>query len=334
MKATETLIVGAGVIGLTLAYELLKRGQPVRVLEQNRSSEGATRAAAGMLATDHELIPALHQLAATSRQLYPDLVRELFNETGIDSGYKENPFRLIRADGDIRFASVGQIDPVQLTRSLRQAIKARGGVIEEQTMVTGLLRAGATVVGVATSNGKREAGNVVVASGRGSEALLATSGVEIATVPVKGECLAVRLPGHVLTETLFSDDVYLVPKFDGRIIIGATERIGDETTGVSVSGIEHLLQAAVRLFPAIREAEIVDIWSGIRPQTADGLPYLGQVPGVGHLFVATGHHRHGILLAPITASVLADEVTGITPKYELRPFSLHESRRNTNATHH
>lgn len=334
MKATETLIIGAGVIGLSIAYELLKRGQPVRVLEQNRSGEGATRAAAGMLATDHELIPALHQLAAASRKLYPHLVRELFNETGIDSGYKENPFRLIRGHEEIQFASVGQLDPVQVTRSLRQAIVTRGGQIEEQTTVTGLLQSQATVSGVETTRGKRQARHVVIASGRGSEAILATSGVSIATIPVKGECLAVRLPGHVLTETLFSDDVYLVPKFDGRIIIGATERPGDETTTVSVGGIAQLLQSAIRLFPAIEEAEIVQIWSGVRPQTMDGLPYIGPVSELEQLFVATGHHRHGILLAPVTATIIADYVTGSVPSIELGPFTLTESRRNIHAAHH
>ncbi|WP_214850360.1 FAD-dependent oxidoreductase [Exiguobacterium sp. s193] len=334
MKATETLIIGGGVIGLSIAYELLKRGQPVHVLEQNRSGEGATRAAAGMLATDHELIPDLHQLAAASRQLYPHLVRELFNETGIDSGYKENPFRMKTADRDVTFASVGQLDPVQLTRSLRQAIVTRGGQIEEQTTVTGLLQSQATVSGVETTRGKRQARHVVIASGRGSEALLATSGVCIRTVPVKGECLAVRLPGHVLTETLFSDDVYLVPKFDGRIIIGATERPGDETTTVSVGGIAQLLQSAIRLFPAIEEAEIVQIWSGIRPQTADGLPYIGPVSGIERLFVATGHHRHGILLAPVTAALIADYVTGSVSTVESGAVALTESRRNKHGAHH
>ncbi|OIN66934.1 FAD-dependent oxidoreductase [Exiguobacterium sp. KRL4] len=320
MTQPDVLIIGAGIIGLTLGYELLQRGQRVHVLDQSAVGQGATRAAAGMLATDEELSEPLHALAAVSRALYPKLVRQLFDETGLTSGYLELPFQLRQKDQTVQFERVGQIDPRLLVRALRQAIDQRGGVIEEQMTVLRLLRDKHTVTGVETSRGPQVGRQVVIASGRGSEPLLQTIGIPIDTLPVKGECLSVRLTTGRLEQTLFHETVYLVPKADGRIIIGATEHVGEESTTVNAGSVSELLAAAIEVYPAIRDAALIDIWSGVRPQTRDGLPYLGRVKGVDGLSVATGHHRHGILLAPVTAQVLADCVMNRKPEVTLEAF--------------
>ena len=320
MKQPDVLIVGAGIIGLTLAYELLQRGQRVHVLDQSAVGQSATRAAAGMLATDEELSEPLHALAAVSRVLYPQLVRQLFDETGLTSGYLELPFQLRQAKQTVQFERVGQVDPPLLVRALRQAIEQRGGVIEEQVSVLRLLRDKETVTGVETSRGQQVGRQVVIAGGRGSEPLLQTIGIPIDTLPIKGECLSVRLTTGRLEQTLFHETVYLVPKADGRIIIGATEHVGEESTTVNAGSVSDLLAAAIDVYPPIRDAVLVDIWSGVRPQTRDGLPYLGRVKGIDGLLVATGHHRHGILLAPVTAQVLADCVMNRKPEVALEAF--------------
>ncbi|MDW2885939.1 FAD-dependent oxidoreductase [Exiguobacterium artemiae] len=321
MTQPDVLIIGTGIIGLTLGYELLKRGQGVHLLEQSTVGQGATRAAAGMLATDEELPEALHELAALSRMLYPGLVQQLFDETGLGSGYLEQPFCLQHANQQMTFNPVGQVDPRLLTQALRSAIERRGGVIEEETTVSRIERDERAMIGVMTSRGLRTGRQVIVAAGRGSETLLGTIGTTIDTFPVKGECLSVRLATGRLDRTLFGDTVYLVPKADGRIIIGATEHVGDESTTVSLEGIRSLLAAAINLYPPLAEAVFVEAWAGVRPQTGDGLPYLGTVDGIDGLFVATGHHRHGILLAPATANVLADCLMGQTPRVTLDGFN-------------
>lgn len=321
MTRPDVLIIGAGIIGLTLGYELLKRGQTVRLLDQSTAGQGATRAAAGMLATDEELPEPLHDLAALSRTLYPALVRQLSDETGLGSGYLEQPFCL-RQEHHVRtFDSVGQIDPRLLTQALRRAIEQRGGIIEEDTPVSQLVRDEQRIIGAETNRGLRTGRQIIVAGGRGTEAVLRSIGITIDTCPVKGECLSVRLMTGRLDRTLFNERVYLVPKADGRIIIGATERSGDESTTVRLDSIRLLVNQAIKLYPPLADAVFVEAWAGVRPQTADGLPYLGPVDGIDGLFVATGHHRHGILLAPATATVLADYVMGQKPKVMLDAFS-------------
>ena len=321
MTRPDVLIIGAGIIGLTLGYELLQRGKTVHLLEQSTVGQGATQAAAGMLATDEELLAPLHELARLSRTLYPEFVQQLFDETGLGSGYLEQPFRMQQAHHWRTFDSVGQVDPRLLAQALRSALERRGGVIEEATVVARLVRDGQTVTGAETNRGLRVGRQIIVAGGRGSEELLQTVGVTINTLPVKGECLSVRLTTGQLNRTLFGDAVYLVPKADGRIIIGATERVSDESTTVSLNSIRLLLNAAVKLYPPLAEAVFVEAWSGVRPQTGDGLPYLGAVDGIDGLFVASGHHRHGILLAPATANVLADCLMGQTPRVALDGFN-------------
>ncbi|UKS57223.1 FAD-dependent oxidoreductase [Exiguobacterium acetylicum] len=301
---TDHIIIGGGVIGLTLAYSLACQNESVLVLERGTCGQGTSRAAAGMLATDIELRDELHALAARSRHLYPLLARRLARETGIDCGYREQPFLLKRDEEEYLFPSVGQIDPRRLTKALTLALHKRGIPIEEQVDVTRIEESD-DVVKVESKTGMWTGRTVTVAAGRGSQALLATAGISIATYGVKGECLAVRLAGRPLRSILFDDSVYLVPKADGRILIGATELPHDETVGVSVAGVTSLLQAAERLYPPIRDAVIEEVWSGVRPQTISGLPYIGVAASARRIFLATGHHRHGILLAPATAEVLS-----------------------------
>ena len=313
---TDHIIIGGGVIGLTLAYSLACQNESVLVLERGTSGQGTSRAAAGMLATDIELRDELHTLAARSRRLYPLLARRLERETGIDCGYREQPFLLKRNGQEYLFPSVGQIEPRRLTKALVYALRARGVSIEEQVDVTRLEEID-DVVKIESNTGIWTGRTVTVAAGRGSQALLATAGISVATYGVKGECLAVRLAGRPLRSILFDDFVYLVPKADGRILIGATELPHDETVGVSVAGVTSLLQAAERLYPPIHDAVIEEVWSGVRPQTISGLPYIGVASSARRIFLATGHHRHGILLAPATAEVLANTLR-LIQKEEVR----------------
>jgi len=313
---TDHIIIGGGVIGLTLAYSLACQNESVLVLDRGTCGQGTSRAAAGMLATDSELREELHTLAARSRRLYPLLARRLTRETGIDCGYREQPFLLKQNEQEYLFPSVGQIDPRRLTTALMHVLRNRGVPIEEQVDVTRIEESN-DFIRVESNTGTWTGRTVTVAAGRGSQALLDTAGISIATYGVKGECLAVRLAGQPLRSILFDDAVYLVPKADGRILIGATELPHDETIGVSVAGVTSLLQAAERLYPPIRDAVIEEVWSGVRPQTEFGLPYIGVADSSRRIFIGTGHHRHGILLAPATAEVLANTLR-LTLKEEVR----------------
>ena len=148
-------------------------------------------------------------------------------------------------------------------------------------------------------------------------------GLWLPVKPKKGQMLTVLLPPHIsLRRTLRTLDIYLVPRGEGRVVIGATmEDVGFDTNTDSAS-IQHLLRLAAELVPAIAHATILEQWAGLRPGTPDGLPLLGAIPGLPGAFAATGHFRNGILLAPATARVMAQMICGEPTDVDLTPFNL------------
>lgn len=346
MKAdTEVLIVGAGVQGCSLAYQLSKRGRRVMVIEKESIAAGASKAAAGMLGAQSEWEgPGLFQeFALESRALFEELVPEVEALSGMDVSYVNNGMlkpvwnkaeeeKYQRATGhgygaewlsarealrrepalseNIRGAwfipKDGQLRAYEWTTALAKAAEARGTVIRENTSVERLLEAGGRVYGVQTNEEVIEAEEVVFTGGSAGAALL--NDKEFTLYPVKGECLSVRLPDGELKHTLHTPQVYIVPKKDGEIFIGATEKPGDSSTGVTVGSMQELMKAAVHLVPELKHASIERLWSGVRPQTGDGLPYMGQT--ASGLWVMTGHYRNGILLSALSGSWMAARIEG------------------------
>ncbi|WP_124726855.1 glycine oxidase ThiO [Staphylospora marina] len=200
----------------------------------------------------------------------------------------------------------GQVSAPDFTRALARSAVKRGAIIREHVEVTGLVLDGNAVRGVKTLTDVIHADRVVVAAGAWTGGMLAKAGVHIPTVPVKGECFSVMADTTFLGHTVFAEGCYLVPKEGGRLVVGATMEPGTFDERISLGGLAELMQKAMRIFPSIHLASWERAWSGIRPQTPDGLPILGRHPEIGGLIVATGHFRNGILLAPVTAEIAAD----------------------------
>jgi glycine oxidase len=145
-------------------------------------------------------------------------------------------------------------------------------------------------------------------------------GLNVKVTPARGQMIAVKGQEHSINRVVHSSKVYLVPRRDGRILIGATVDYAGFEKAVTVDGIGALLSAARELVPSIGGFEVAETWSGLRPDTGDHLPIIGPA-GVDGLVLATGHFRNGILLAPLTAELIAELIkTGQAPD-ELRPFS-------------
>jgi glycine oxidase len=215
-----------------------------------------------------------------------------------------------------------QVNPVRLVQALARAAAAHGADLRQGAPVVGLLRQGERVVGVRLADGWLPAGHVVLATG----AWAATSGdwlgVALPVAPVKGQMVAVRPVGTLPRHTLYGRRGYLVPKADGTVHVGATvERAGFDRR-VTAAGISELLGLLPALTPALGEATFVRAWAGLRPGTPDHLPLLGAVPGVEGLTLATGHYRNGILLAPITGELVAQEALGQPTRLPLAPYSV------------
>jgi glycine oxidase ThiO len=343
-KAAEVIIIGGGIIGLSIALELRWRGLQVLVLTQNNQT-AATNAAAGMLAPQAEEIPpsALLDLCTFSRSLYADWTTKLTLATGLETGYWECGILAPRYDkpttshlnwqtreqlvshlptdnlgtevvGGYWFETDAQVDNRALYRSIQVAAKMAGVQVQTGVTVTALdlqnLDQG--VAGLV-------ADRYILATGAWSQELF-----PVPVVPRKGQLIALQVPlgdALPLTTVLFGSEIYIVPRRDGRIVIGATsEDVGfaDDNTPSEVKG---LWDRAIRLCPALAKYPMVEQWWGFRPSTPDELPILGycadgllrpnstavaDTGGERRLILATGHHRNGILLAPATAQIIAD----------------------------
>lgn len=342
-QTRETLIIGGGIIGLAIAIELKSQGVPVTILLRD-FSETATHAAAGMIAPQAEEIPPspMLDLCLASRALYPDWVHKLESLTGMNAGYwacgilapryhhsegmldraavlHHQPDLSDEVVGGFWFPEDAQVDNRALAKVLWMAAQELGVEIQTGIQVNRFI-CDSNITHLETTQGIWKADRYILATGAWSQDLL-----PIPVVPRKGQMLSVRVDREPLPlkQILYGEASYIVPRQDGRIIIGATsEDVGFQPGNTSI-GVHQLLSAAIRLYPPIQEFTIGETWYGFRPATPDELPILGSSP-YENLTLAIGHYRNGILLAPITANTIAQFV--LTQKPDPRLEAFHWSR--------
>ena len=225
------------------------------------------------------------------------------------------------ATGAVFIPGDHQVENRKLMDAVALAARRAGVDVIEGVEVSRLMIERVKVKGVRCGEDKIEAGAVIVAAGCWSGDLLTPLGLNIKTIPARGQMIALKSNISPISSVLHSRDCYLVPRRDGRILVGSTVEYAGFTKGVTAGGVRSLTAAAVELVPSLSEFEIVESWSGLRPDTADHLPVMGET-GIENLFVASGHFRNGILLAPATAELMSELiVTGRTPE-ELKPFGV------------
>jgi glycine oxidase len=329
----DAVFVGGGVIGLASAWRASQRGLDVCVLERERAGCGASRVAAGILAPDSESEPG-HEpfvpLARRSLDLYPGFVEAL----EADVGFWACGMLSVALDRDELAAlqrKPGLTDWLTATecRALEPGLAptVAGGAwrvqeawVDARRLLAALaervhLREGADVSSY-TRDSVTLASGETIAAGRVVLAAGAWSGPPVR--PVKGQ--VVRLRGELpATHMIRTERVYVVPRRDGEVVLGATvEERGFDTT-VTAGAVHELLREGYRVLPEIAELELVDVTAGLRPGTPDNGPLIGErEDGV---VVATGHYRNGILLAPVTAEAVAALLTNDSPPPEVLPFA-------------
>lgn len=209
-----------------------------------------------------------------------------------------------------------QVRNPMLLEALRADCLARQVRIHEQCAVHGLRRDGDRVIGVRSDLGDLDAGHVVLAAGAWSSLLDARLAELMPVYPVRGQVIVLETRPRLFTRVIERGRCYLVPRLDGRVLVGATEEheSGYEKRNTA-RGVAALLDLAVQLVPALADATIVRTWSGLRPGTPDRGPYIGPVPGMAGLIAATGHFRSGLTLAPVTARIVTDLIVhGVTDR--------------------
>ncbi len=222
--------------------------------------------------------------------------------------------------GAVYSAKEKHVNPALVTRAFCRAAEAAGAEIRQKTMLTGFRARNSHVYGVMTNAGEiTEVDAVVLAAGPWSSALAARLGVALKTPPMRGQMIAYR--SEALRHAVWGEAGYLVPKPGGVIFAGATiEDVGFRKTTTS-RGVVGLKRMATDLCPELADAEMVSAWAGLRPGSPDGLPIIGRLPGRENVFVATGHFRNGILLAPITGKLVSQLVLDGKSDKLLKVFS-------------
>ncbi|MFZ1006606.1 MAG: glycine oxidase ThiO [Candidatus Sulfotelmatobacter sp.] len=346
MKNWDVIVIGGGIIGLSLSIELRKKSASVLVIERGEPGREASHAAGGMLVDcGLETLPALQPLATASARMYPEFAHELEVESGTKVDLRDQgtilfpppehappsefsaltPAQLTELEPALAqlnhpafFLKERSVDPRAITAAALKTAKNRAVDFSSGDSVTAVNLSDGHVTGVTTSKTAFLASKVVNCAGAWSGQVGPSA---FPTRPVKGQILClVMLSRTLLKHVIRSPRVYLIPRSDGRLLVGATVEEAGFDKRADASTIQRLHQDAIALVPKLLDAKILEAWAGLRPGTPDALPILGATDTPGY-YVATGHFRDGILLAPITAKVMADVIVGTECNYDLTPFS-------------
>jgi glycine oxidase len=348
VKAWDVVIAGGGIVGISLARELRRHGASVLVVERGEPGREASHAAAGMLAwCDPALPQPLKPLARASAAMYAEFAQEVEDESGMKVDLR-TPGTIVYAEEDAAswvpaaewrplatedlarleprlegsaqtawWTPEGSIDPRALIAASVQAAKHRGIDIASGSAITALELDRNRAVAVRTAKTRYVAGKVVNCCGAWAGQV---PPLAFPTRPIKGQMLCVVAARGLLRHTVRAPAAYIVPRSDGRYLIGSTLEDAGFDKRVDAETIQRLHQAASDLVPELGEARMLETWAGLRPGTPDALPLLGTTE-LPNYFVAAGHYRDGILLAPITALVMSQVVLGLPPEFDLSPFS-------------
>ncbi len=370
----NTVIIGGGIIGLSVGWQLARKGVNVEILERSKAGLSASRAAAGMLAPQAEMgfeDIELFYLCRKSLEMYPRFTDELFEDSGIkvelertgcilpgfdrddterlrrlydfrekiglpvlwltgSEAREVEPFLSPRCTGAIWIEDDAQINNRLILDALKTAFIKRGGKLYEEHEVEQINITGGKVTGLKVHGKDLEFDNIIVAAGSWSKQIKGLPDNLLPPVrPVKGQIINLRLNESCrITKVVRAPDVYLLPKSDGRLIIGASvEEMGfDENP--TAGEIFRLLERGWEAVPSIYDLPIESIDVGLRPGSRDHMPIVGDSE-INGLYFATGHYRNGILLTPITAFELSEWIASGNKSEALSGFGIERFYKET-----
>lgn len=351
----DFLIIGGGVIGLSSALELARDGARVTVLERGAAGAESSWAGGGILSP---LLPwdypdAVSGLCNLGVELYPQWSAHLTSSSGIDPEFwvsgmlvlppvdevaakrwcVQHGWRHAREHAQTRVPAlaknslalwlpdVAQVRNPRLVQALRVAALDAGVNLLEGVEVTQVVRAGpARIDYLDTPGGKFQAGAYIVAAGAWSQPVLGDIAPHWPIKPMRGQMLLFKAAPDMLPHIVYRHGIYLIPRRDGHILAGSTvEDVGfDKSTTETVR--QMLYNAATDILPGLQSVPLVQHWSGLRPGSPDNIPTIGRHPLVENLYANTGHFRYGVTMAPASARLLADLITGRPQVLDVAPY--------------
>jgi glycine oxidase len=359
----DVLVIGGGIIGLLTARELRLSGAEVTLIEMGETGRESSWAGGGIVSP---LYPwrtpePITALSRWSQGVYPALTTQLLDETGIDPEFTINGM-LILDDEDLDQAlgwgarhsqpieilqepaphaiepelgprparalhlpGIAQLRPPRLSKAVRRALEKRIDLREREEVCELLVEQG-RVRGVRTPKGQVEAQRVVICAGAWTAKLLEQLGTPPDIQPVRGQMLLFHAkPGQINHITLHAGR-YAIPRRDGRVLFGSTLEHAGFVKRTTAEDKEALYHDAIDLFPVLRRTPIEDHWSGLRPGSPSGIPYIGAYPGIEGLYFNAGHFRNGLVMGPASARLMVDLMLDREPILDPAPYALNASR--------
>jgi glycine oxidase len=362
-KTADVVVIGGGVIGSAIAWNLIAEKQQVILVEKNQPGQEASAAAAGILAvaSGRSKRGPMYQLKRAGQELYPALVRELEERTGIDIEYQTvGVLDLIRTDADekkyrhlsdlrreqgytatwlsaeetrrlepmltteikgaVHFSDDHHLHNGKLAEAWAQAVEQRGGSVRTGVTVNEARTEGSKVIAVRIGEEWVHVNTVVIAAGSWSRQVGEIFGLTIPVEPAKGQMLTVR--STRLHHVISWNEHYFVPRKNGEIVIGSTVEFVGYNKDVTLEVVRHLIDRSIDLAPTISKAPLGRFWAGLRPYSPTRRPILCRAPGLENVILATGHHRNGIVAAPITGKLICELILTGQTSMSLEPFAF------------
>lgn len=347
-------------MGLLSANMLAMAGEEVLLLDRQGVGTESSWAGGGIVSPLYpwRYGAAVTALAHWSQDFYPGLGEQLLAATGIDPevhvtglywldlddeaealAWAAREGRVLRAveiaevharvpalgagfARAIHMPGVANVRNPRLVKALRAALLAMPKVqLREQCAVSGFIQEGGRIRGVTTADGEIRAERVVLAAGAWSGELLKSLGIDLPVQPVKGQMILYKCAADFLPSMVLAGGRYAIPRRDGHILVGSTlEHAGFDKTPTEVA-LASLKDSAETLLPALKEAEVVGHWAGLRPGSPEGIPFIGEVPSYPGLWLNCGHYRNGLVLAPASCRLLADLLLGHEPIIDPAPYA-------------
>ena len=350
---SDFLIIGGGIAGLSAAQRLLQQGALVTILERGKIGQEASWAGGGILSP---LCPwnypdEVTRLTTRGAGLFSAWAEELHTVTGINPEYEQSgmlvlppfdtqmaahwcaahnayPVHQVHAtdynlhtyNNALYLPEVAQVRNPRLLRALRQHVESLGGRIIEQCTVNDIVVENGQVQSLTTSRGKLNAQGYIITAGAWSKEVLGQHALRLDIKPMRGQMLLFKFDVSPLRHIVLQDDLYLIPRRDGYLLVGSTlEDVGfDHRTTSEVR--DMLWQRAQKILPSLRDMPLLQHWAGLRPASPHNIPTIGRHPQLDNLYLNSGHFRYGVTMAPASAEILINEITGAQQPFDTTPY--------------